>query len=209
MSEDKEIFENIYKTSGAGWTKSEPPAELVELVENEKLAPCKAIDIGCGEGFYSIYMASQGFDVLGIDLSERAIEYAKGNAERIKHRIRFMAIDVSSLLELKETFDFILEWSVLHHIMPPQRQNYIKDVSKILNKGGKYLSVCFSDKSHEVVGSGKKYAISPVGTRLYYSSQHELRELYDPFFKVIESKEITITGRYGQSHKANYFFLKS
>jgi cyclopropane fatty-acyl-phospholipid synthase-like methyltransferase len=208
MSEDKEIFENIYKTPGAGWTKSEPPAELVELVEKEKIKPCKAIDIGCGEGFYSIYLASKGIDVMGIDLSEQAIEYAKGNTEQAKYNIRFMVMDVNSLHQLNETFDFVLEWSVMHHIMPPQRQNYIKDISKILNKGGKYLSVCFSEQSHEVVGSGEKYAISPVGTKLYYSSQHELRELFDPYFRIIESKDITITGRHGQSHTANYYLLE-
>ncbi len=209
MSEDKEIFENIYKEPGAGWTKSEPPTELVELIENQKIHPCKVIDIGCGEGFYSIYLSSKGFNVLGIDLSEKAIIYAKENAKKTKQNIRFMARDVNSLLELNEKFDFILEWSVLHHIMPPQREKHIKVLSNILHKNGKYLSICFSDKSHEVLETGKKYGISPVGTKLYYSSQQELKELFNPYFSIIETKDITITGRFGQSHKANYFFLSN
>lgn len=175
MNKDKEIFENIYKTPGAGWTKAEPPKELVELVDNGNVAAYKAIDIGCGEGFYSIYLASKGFDVLGIDLSERAIEYAKENALKAGCAIRLMAMDVSSLRPLNETFDFVFEWSVLHHIMPEERRDYVEDVSRLLNEGGKYLSVCFSEESPEAPESGEKHAISPVGTRLYYSSQDELK----------------------------------
>lgn len=208
MSKDKEIFENIYKTPGAGWTKSEPPTELVNLVESGKVAPCKTIDIGCGEGFYSIYLASKGFDILGIDLSERAIEYAKGNAERAHHGVRFMAMDVNSLLRLNETFDFVFEWSVLHHVMPAEREDYISNLSKLLDKGGKYLSVCFSNQSPEVVGFGKKYAISPVGTKLYYSSHNELVELFKENFKTIETKLFTFEAPHGISHTYDYFFME-
>jgi hypothetical protein len=58
-----------------------------------------------------------------------------------------------------------------------------------------------------VVDSGDKYATSPVGTKLYYSSQKELIELFDLYFQINDSKDITITGRHGQYHTANYFFL--
>ena len=81
MSE-KENFEKVYERPGAAWTREEPPEELKELVESGKIKPCKVIDIGCGEGFYSIYLASKGFDVLGIDISENAIKYAKENTCR-------------------------------------------------------------------------------------------------------------------------------
>ena len=107
MQEDKDIFEAIYRKPGAGWTITEPPAELAELIERAEIKPCKAIDIGCGEGFYSIYLASKGFDVLGIDLSERAIQYAKENADRYEMTIRFVAMDLNNLEQLNENIDFI------------------------------------------------------------------------------------------------------
>lgn len=49
MNKDKNTFEKIYEKPEAGWTKHNPPPELSDLVLNEKLKPCKAIDIGCGE----------------------------------------------------------------------------------------------------------------------------------------------------------------
>lgn len=52
MSNDKTTFERIYAEPGAGWSHEQPPAELRALVESGQVQPGKAIDIGCGEGFY-------------------------------------------------------------------------------------------------------------------------------------------------------------
>jgi len=89
MGNDKEIFEKIYE-EGAVWTESEPPKELVELVESGKIKSCRVLDVGCGEGFYAIYLASKGFDVMGIDISENAIRLAKENAAKQGVKIKFI-----------------------------------------------------------------------------------------------------------------------
>ncbi|MBR9691169.1 class I SAM-dependent methyltransferase [Candidatus Woesearchaeota archaeon] len=207
----KENFEKIYEKPGAVWTKESPPAELKELVEIGKIKPCKAIDIGCGEGFYSIYLASKGFDVTGIDFSEKAIEYAKENAKKQGVNVRFIVMDIADLSELKEKFDFVFEWGVLHHIMPPQRQKYVEDVNNLLDDGGKYLSVCFNEQSPEFGKAGEKYRIAgTTGNKLYYSSQEELKELFKPYFQIIETKIIKMSGggKIALSHLGNYFFME-
>jgi 2-polyprenyl-3-methyl-5-hydroxy-6-metoxy-1,4-benzoquinol methylase len=207
MSEEKEIFEKIYEKPGAVWTRPEPPQELIELIENGKIKLGRAIDIGCGEGYYSIYLASKGFDVLGIDISENAIKYAKENAANQKVNVRFIVMDIADLSKLKEKFDFVLEWGLMHHIMPPQRQQYVKDVANLLNPNGKYLSACFNEQSPEFGGAGKKYRESPLGTKLYYSSKSELKELFEPHFRIIEAKIITMRGK-EKAHIGNYFFME-
>ncbi len=212
MYGDKNVFEKVYEKPGTVWTKTEPPEQLVKLIESEKVKPCKAIDVGCGEGFYSIYLASKGFDVVGIDLSERAIGYAKENASKRGLKIRFMKMDVSDLDKLNEKFDFVLEWTLMHHIMPPQRQKYVEGIRSILNKGGKYLSVSFNEKSPHFGKPGKKIrtvphgARMPSGTRLYFSSMDEIKELFNPHFRIIESKliEWTIT----KPHVGNYLLME-
>jgi 2-polyprenyl-3-methyl-5-hydroxy-6-metoxy-1,4-benzoquinol methylase len=147
-------------------------------------------------------LASKGFDVLGIDLSENAIQYAKENAASRRVNVRFVAMDIANLEQLNEKFDFVLEWALMHQIMPSQRQKYVEDVAELLNKGGKYLSVCFNEQSPEFGGSGKKYRESPSGTRLYFSSQNELRELFEPHFHIIEAKIIRMP------HIENYFLME-
>ncbi len=212
MDGDKEIFEKVYERPGAAWTNTEPPEELVKLIESGKVKPCKTIDVGCGEGFYSIYLASKGFDVLGIDLSGKAIGYARENAAKRGLKIRFMRMDVSDLDKLNEKFDFVFEWTIMHHIMPSKRKKYVEDVRRILNRGGKYLSVCFNEQSHHFGEPGKKVrtvpdgARMPSGTKLYFSSMDEIRELFRPYFRIMESRliEWSIT----RKHIGNYFLME-
>lgn len=211
MESDKEILEKVYE-KGAVWTESEPPKELMNLIDNGEIKPCKAIDIGCGEGFYSIYLAKKGFEVMGVDISEKAISLAKQNA--IKHgvKVKFIPIDVLNLDKINNKFDFALEWALMHHIIPKQREKYVKNVKNILNKGGKYLSVCFNNQNPDFGAKGKNLRIipegaaMPAGTKLYYSSLEEAKKLFEPYFQIIEGKLIQMTAG-SKPHIGNYFFM--
>ena len=212
MGNDKEMFEKIYE-EGAVWTESEPPKELVNLIESEKIKPCKVLDVGCGEGFYAIYLASKGFEVTGIDISENAIKLAKENAAKQGVKIKFIPMDVAHLDEMNNKFDFVFEWAILHHIMPEQRQKYVENIKGILNKGGKYLSICFNNQNPDFGAKGKTLRIipggakMPAGTRLYYSSFEEMKQLFEPHFRIIEAKLITMTAG-KKEHIGNYFFMQ-
>jgi len=212
MGNDKEMFERIYD-EGAVWTESKPPKKLVELVDKEKIKPCKVLDVGCGEGFYSIYLTSKGFDVTGIDISENAIKLAKENAAKQNVKIKFMPLDVADLDEINNKFDFILEWAILHHIMPEQRQKHVKNIKRILNEKGKYLSVCFNNQNPDFGAKGENLRIipegakMPAGTKLYYSSFEEMKQLFEPYFNIIESKLITMTAG-KKEHIGNYFLME-
>lgn len=210
--EEKEILERIYNKPGAVWTNKNPPKELAELVETGKVKSCRAVDLGCGEGFYSIYMALKGFEVTGIDLSEKAISYARQNAAEAGVKIRFVNMDVTDLQKINDGFDFVLEWALMHHIMPSHRQKYVEDVSRILNNGGKYLSVCFSEKSHNFSCAGDKYRDSgkrAPGMQLYFSSLDELKELFAPHFKIIEARTIEMPSpSHEQPHTGNYLLME-
>ena len=102
MGGDKEIFERIYEEV-AVWTETEPPTELVTLIESAKIEPCKVLDVGCGEGFYDIYLASRGFEVTGIDISENAIKLATENSMKQSVKIKFMSLDVADLNKINDT----------------------------------------------------------------------------------------------------------
>jgi 2-polyprenyl-3-methyl-5-hydroxy-6-metoxy-1,4-benzoquinol methylase len=206
LAADKAVFARVYAQQGAGWTLEQPPADLTKLCNTGAIRPGKAVDIGCGEGFYSIYLASLGFDVVGIDLSERAIEYARQNANRAGQDVSFEAMDVAACKTLGQQFDFALEWSVLHHIEPSARAQHVDNVDSLLRNGGDYLSVCFA--TTDDADSHSKFEVSPVGTKLYYSTARELRDLFEPRFRIVETKSTTIHGRHGQRHHANYFFLQ-
>ncbi len=189
------------------WNIETPPNVLVELLDSGKVKPCKTIDLGCGTGNYAIYLASAGFDVTGIDISPTAIKIAKENAKKKGIKCDFLVADVlGNLNDVKEKFDFAYDWELLHHIFPEQRRIYIENVYKILNPGGKYLSVCFSEKDPEFGGS-IKYRKTRLSTILYFSSEDELRDLFEQYFNIKELKTIGIRGRL-TSHLVNYVFME-
>ena len=203
-------MERIYQTTPLNeipWNIETPPDVLTKLVESGELKSCKTIDLGCGTGNYSIYLANGGFDVTGLDISSTAINVAKENAKNKGVKCNFLVADVlGNFNEVNGTFDFAYDWELLHHIFPEQRETYIKNVYKILNPKGKYLSVCFSESDPGFGGSGK-YRKTRLGTILYFSSKNELRELFEPFFKIAELKTIEIKGK-PTPHIANYAFME-
>jgi len=189
------------------WNIAAPPPALVELIKSGKVQPCKAIDLGCGAGNYAIYLASLGLEVTGIDISPSAITIAKEQAEKRGVKCNFLVADVlGELEEVTQTFDFAYDWELLHHIFPERRKKYVENVRRLLGPGGKYFSVCFSEKDPQFGGSGK-YRKTPLGTVLYFSSEDELRELFEPYFRIEELKTIETSGKFAR-HLANCAFME-
>ena len=215
MAEDGEFMktvdmDEIYRNRALGeipWIVEKPPTVLVDLIESGVIRPCKAVDLGCGTGNYAIYLAGRGFRVTGVDISPTAISIARENAKSKGARCDFIAADVlGDLQEVGGTFDFAYDWELLHHIFPEQRAKYVENVSRLLNPNGRYLSVCFSEKNPQFGGSGK-YRETPLGTVLYFSSETELRDLFERYFQISELKTIQISGK-AAPHLAVYALME-
>lgn len=204
------LLDEIYRSipvEEIPWNSETPPEALVELIESGKVQPRKAIDLGCGAGNYAIYLASIGFDVTGIDISPAAIKIAKQQAEQKGVSCNFLVADVlGEFEEVTQTFDFAYDWQLLHHIFPESRQKYVQNVYRLLAPGAKYFSVCFSEKDPQFGGSGK-YRKTRLGTVLYFSSEDELRALFEPYFRIRDLKTIETTGKFAR-HIANYAFME-
>lgn len=196
----KDQMEKIYKDISPEkipWNIETAPDILKNIVRTGKIKPCKVIDLGCGTGNYVIYLSSKGFDATGVDFSKTAIELARNSALKSGVICKFIWADVlGEMTEVKETFDFAYDWELLHHIFPPDREKYINNVYSLLNPGGKYLSVCFSEEDPDFGGEGK-YRKTPLGTILYFSSEGELRDLFEPDFHIHELCTSEIAGKYG------------
>src|SRR5262245_52621837 len=72
------------------WDTGIPDPMLVEVIESRVIPPGCTLEVGCGTGTNAIYLAQQGFDVVGVDISPVAVENARAKA---RGRCRFETVD--------------------------------------------------------------------------------------------------------------------
>ena len=101
------------------------------------------MDIGCGPGFFTLAMARMAGPegrVIAIDMQQEMLELVKKKSDRLglSDRIRFHRCRQDSLCITKKA-GFILSFYMVHEV--PDRDALFREVSGLLEPGGKYLIV--------------------------------------------------------------------
>jgi len=102
------------------------PAQF--LVDNIQLLPTgKALDIAMGEGRNAIYLAKNGFDVEGVDISEDAVNAALQNARENKVIIRTDIVDLEKDFQIKtNVYNVIICFNYLQRDLIPHMKAGLK-----------------------------------------------------------------------------------
>lgn len=79
----------------------------------------KVLDVGCGNGVISIQLGRLGFNVTGIDVSEKTIQTASSN-NPFEH-VSFKVLSAEELVATGELFDVIICSEVLEHLSHPEQ----------------------------------------------------------------------------------------
>ena len=148
-------FDESYKGTPP-WDIGRPQNEFL-LLEKRGEIKGSILDIGCGTGENSLYFANLGHQVVGVDLSSRAIEKARAKAkERKIENVTFEIMDALKLSRLERTFDNELDCGLFHTFTDVQRKKYVKSLQYVLAPGGKYFMLCFSDLEPEGWGGPRR-----------------------------------------------------
>ena len=113
MESDRERWEGRYNE--APCLHGEAPSRFLEesLPQILDLAPGRrALDIACGEGRNSLFLARHGFRVTGVDIAETALDRARGRVAAAGLAADFLMVDLD-LWRPTETFDLILNINYL------------------------------------------------------------------------------------------------
>jgi len=165
------------------WQKTQA-SYFTKVINSGKIKPGTALDLGCGTGAKSIYLAKRGFEVTGIDISKTAIKYAKENARKAKVKVKFIIADAADLTFLgNKKFDFVLDWANLHGIPKNKRKKYVDGIIKHTKKAGKLLLRCFSKREVK-----KEFAHRRMGT-IYLFSRKDIEKLFVKHFKILETNK--------------------
>jgi cyclopropane fatty-acyl-phospholipid synthase-like methyltransferase len=122
----------MYNSSIAHWIWSDlrVPGELKQLLKANQ--PISCLELGCGLGRYSRYVAEQEVEATGIDFSPVAINRAQqlsGNRQNPTFKVG----DVTSLDTIDGTFDVAFDVGCFHCLDKKDEQKYISEVSRLLN----------------------------------------------------------------------------
>jgi cyclopropane fatty-acyl-phospholipid synthase-like methyltransferase len=163
------------------WDAGEPPSQLTELIEQEKLNPCRVLDIGCGTGTSVIYLATKGFDAFGLDISRIAIRKAKSKAARHDVKCRFYRLDFTDPRELVSAdlpaFDLVVDNGCFHSLSPTDRSRYSDSLLHVSHVGTSYLLWCF------LRASGPSFG--PPGV-----DHGEVEDRFTNNFRILEQREL-------------------
>ena len=134
------------------WDSGVPAPELVTFVENNPAG--KSLDLGCGTGTNTIYLAQKGWDATGIDFVPRAIATARKKAAAAGVSPRLMVGDVTRLTELGigGGYSLLLDLGCFHSIPDAGRDDYVKGASAVALSGATMLLCGFirREKSRRV-----------------------------------------------------------
>lgn len=124
-----EIYDHISEAYADSFNE---PSEHIDDFLNLIKSGGKILDLGCGPGVDSSYMASKGFDVVGVDLSERMLELAKAK----NSKIQFLKADIRELTFEPESFDGNLASYSFIHIEKKDVSGVISSLYKLLKNDG-------------------------------------------------------------------------
>ncbi|MFC7681772.1 class I SAM-dependent methyltransferase [Paenibacillus sp. GCM10028914] len=174
--------------------KNAPDENLVSYVDRNLIQPGKAMDLGCGPGRNSIYLAKQGFDVVGYDISNVAVQWARDRAEESKLNIRF---ECKSAFEIEalEQFDLVYDSGCLHHLLPHRRIQYIEMIYRSLKPRSYFGITCFRPGFGDQGGPVREmsdwdvYEEGTMNGGLAFSEE-KIKYILEPYFECIEFRAV-------------------
>lgn len=128
-----------YRDGNLPWDTGRPSSELQNVLSQNEIRPCRALEIGCGTGSNSVWLAQQGFDVTGLDLAPLAVERAKQRASDAKQNVHFAVANVLALPDLGGSFAFFFDRGCYHAVRRTAPEQYVQAIARQLATGGRGL----------------------------------------------------------------------
>ena len=117
-------------------------SEVLEAMQ--KVKPCKALDLGCGQGRNALFLAQHGFDVTAVDQNELSLEMLQSIVEQEDLEMPVGLYDINSA-SIGQTYDFIVSTVVLMFLQAERIPAIIRNMQEQTSIGGYNLIVCAMD----------------------------------------------------------------
>jgi len=177
------------------WLKKPVPFVAEALSFFKECGVRTILDLGCGMGRNSIYLAKEGFHVIGIDTSASALKYAKtwSKTKALNNNVVLRA-SMTRLPFVSQTFHAVISVSVIHHARIRDIKKTIEEICTVLKENGLFLANLLSTKDYryrqgEKLEDGTFRILEDFGEKQFeeihhFFSQREIRTLLTSFKNV-------------------------
>jgi 2-polyprenyl-3-methyl-5-hydroxy-6-metoxy-1,4-benzoquinol methylase len=181
-------FAEAYKGTPP-WDIGRPQPVVVELAESGELTS-PVLDVGCGTGENALFLADRGFEVVGVDAAEAAVESARRKAAARALHAEFHVHDALSLEGLGRRFATVVDSGLFHTFDDEERPRFARSLAHALLPGGRYFMLAFSELE---TGEGGPRRVA----------QGEIRATFaEPLFRVVSVDAAEMSTRLdGQGRK--------
>ncbi|MFV2178405.1 class I SAM-dependent methyltransferase, partial [Actinomadura sp. LOL_011] len=135
-------LEDFYAAGRPPWDTGVTPPELVALVEGDGApAPGRALELGCGTGTNAVYLARRGWEVVAVDLIDRAVRQAREKADAAGAAVRVLHGDATRLdeLDVPGPYDLFFDLSCFCGVPPHRRDAYAAGLTRRAAPGARLL----------------------------------------------------------------------
>jgi methyl halide transferase len=136
---DREHWDEQYRSRAVSWETGRPSVELRRVVAEDAIAPCRALEVGCGTGTNAVWLARRGFAVTGIDLSPQAIRRARQRAAAAHVEAEFVTGDFLKPGLLTGPYDFFFDCGCYHAVRLADGPGYLQELWRLTHPGARGL----------------------------------------------------------------------
>lgn len=129
-------WEHIFKKKGKFFNRPhEDMRKLVQLMRKDNVK--KVLDLGCGSGRHTVFLARHGFDAYGMDSSRSGLKLTRKWLKQTNLKARLKNASCYERFPYKDNlFDSVISIQVIHHARIKEIKYCISEIERILKPGG-------------------------------------------------------------------------
>lgn len=214
-------WEKEYRNPKLVTKNDEPQADTLRffkwLKKDQKfiLEDRNILDLGCGTGRNSNYLAEKGNNVIGIEISKTAISLAQDRARSIDVVCDYRLGDIGSPYDIKDEFlDVIIDVTSSNSLDEKGREIYLSETKRCLKTGGYFFVRALCKDGNDNVkqllktSPGKEYdtyVLKEMGLTERVFSRVDFVDLYGKYFKILKlEKKTSYTTFNNRIYKRDY-----